>query len=283
MPHTIKESTEAKTKSTPKQKEELQTQLKAEAAGLDAKSFKRIQDLIQKRYQEDIAAAMKRAEAEQKALQSKEWKEAAKEIRKEVEADIKQRPDVAAGLLIGSGELGGKQLERKNYPLRAEDLTAEQKASLPRRYYSKDGVPVDMMANLFGFTSGDRLVEELSSYTKSREGMSAQEGLRKTIDEEVQRRMEEKFGKLQDNIMLEAMDQARSAYEHLTIHALLCITTDAPTSQIGQYRHFGHRRVDHICPAQYANQHHFSGIYQSIEYPLVSLKELFCVRNYYLL
>jgi hypothetical protein len=191
-------------------KGEVENQLKAEAAGLDAKSFKRIQDLIQKRYQEDIAAAMKRAEAEQKTLQSKEWKEAAKEIRKEVDADIRQRPDVAADLLIGSGELGGKQLERKNYPLRAEDLTEVQKASLPRRYYSKDGVPVDMMANLFGFTSGDRLVEELSSYTKSREGMSAQEGLRKTIDEEVQRRMEEKFGKLQDNIMLEAMDQALS-------------------------------------------------------------------------
>ena len=117
-------------------KGELENHLKAEAAGLDAKSFKRIQDLIQKRYQEDIAAAMKRAEAEQKTLQSKEWKEAAKEIRKEVEADIRQRPDVAADLLIGSGELGGKQLERKNYPLRAEDLTAEQKASLPRRYYS---------------------------------------------------------------------------------------------------------------------------------------------------
>ena len=200
----------AKTSGDMFAKAELETQLKAEAAGLDAKSFKRIQDLIQKRYQEDIAAAMKRVEAEQKTLQSKEWKEAAKEIRKEVEADIKQRPDVAADLLIGSGELGGKQLERKNYPLRAEDLSEAQKASLPRRYYSKDGVPVDMMANLFGFTSGDRLIEELSSYTKSREGMSAQEGLRKTIDEEVQRRMEEKFGKLQDNIMLEAMDQALS-------------------------------------------------------------------------
>lgn len=200
----------AKGEVEPPPVEERTNQLKAEAAGLDAKSFKRIQDLIQKRYQEDIAAAMKRAEAEQKTLQSKEWKEAAKEIRKEVEADIKQRPDVAADLLIGSGELGGKQLERKNYPLRAEDLTEAQKASLPRRYYSKDGVPVDMMANLFGFTSGDRLIEDLSAYTKSREGMSAQEGLRKTIDEEVQRRMEDKFGRLQDNIMLDAMDQALS-------------------------------------------------------------------------
>ena len=190
--------------------EDRMNNLRAAAAGLDSKSFKTMQELIKQRHEEDLQAALKRAEAEQKTLQSKEWKEAAKEIRKEVEADIKQRPDVAADLLIGSGELGGKQLERKNYPLRAEDLSEAQKASLPRRYYSKDGVPVDMMANLFGFTSGDRLIEELSSYTKSREGMSAQEGLRKTIDEEVQRRMEEKFGKLQDNIMLEAMDQALS-------------------------------------------------------------------------
>ena len=39
---------------------------------------------------------MKRAEAEQKTLQSKEWKEAAKKFAKEVEADIKQRRTFAA-------------------------------------------------------------------------------------------------------------------------------------------------------------------------------------------
>ena len=67
---------------------------------------------------------------------------AAREIRKESEADVRARPDVQADLLIGSGELGGKKLERNRYELRAEDLSPEQKAALPRHYYAKDGVPL---------------------------------------------------------------------------------------------------------------------------------------------
>jgi len=191
-------------------KGEVENQLKAEAAGLDAKSFKKIQDLIQKRYQEDIAAAVKRAEQEQRTIQSKEWKEAAREIRKESEADVRARPDVQADLLIGSGELGGKKLERNRYELRSEDLSAEQKAALPRHYYAKDGVPVDVMANLFGYSDGNHLIEALAEVNKGKEGRSAQENLKRLIDEETNRRMEAKFGKLQDNIMLDAMDQALS-------------------------------------------------------------------------
>ncbi|MBK7550020.1 MAG: hypothetical protein IPI20_20555 [Rhodoferax sp.] len=191
-------------------KGEVENQLKAEAAGLDAKSFKKIQDLIQKRYQEDIAAAVKRAEQEQRTIQSKEWKEAAREIRKESEADVRARPDVQADLLIGSGELGGKKLERNRYELRSEDLSPEQKAALPRHYYAKDGVPVDVMANLFGYSDGNHLIEALAEVNKGKEGRSAQENLKQLIDEETNRRMEAKFGKLQENIMLDAMDQALS-------------------------------------------------------------------------
>ena len=154
-------------------KGEVENQLKAEAAGLDAKSFKKIQDLIQKRYQEDIAAAVKRAEQEQRTIQSKEWKEAAREIRKESEADVRARPDVQADLLIGSGELGGKKLERNRYELRSEDLSPEQKAALPRHYYAKDGVPVDVMANLFGYSDGNHLIEALAEVNKGKEGRSA--------------------------------------------------------------------------------------------------------------
>lgn len=191
-------------------KGEVENQLKAEAAGLDAKSFKKIQDLIQKRYQEDIQAAVKRAEAEQRTLQSKEWKEQAREVRKEAEADVRARPDVQADLLIGSGELGGKKLERNRYELRSEDLSPEQKAALPRHYYAKDGVPVDVMANLFGYSDGNHLIEALAEVNKGKEGRSAQENLKRLIDEETNRRMEEKYGKLQQNIMLDAMDQALS-------------------------------------------------------------------------
>jgi len=66
------------------------------------------------------------------------------------------------------------------------------------------------MANLFGYSDGNHLIEALAEVNKGKEGRSAQENLKRLIDEETNRRMEEKFGKLQQNIMLDAMDQAFS-------------------------------------------------------------------------
>lgn len=189
--------------------EDRMNNLRAAAAGLDSKSFKTMQELIKQRHEEDLQAALKQAEREQKATQTKEWKENAKEIRKAVDADIRQRPDVAVDLLVGSGEMQGQKLKQR-YPLRAEDLTDLQKSMLPRHYYAKDGLPVDGVANMFGFHSGDAMVDKLIEYRADKADMSAQERLAATIKEETDRRMEAQYGKLQDNIMSEAMDQALS-------------------------------------------------------------------------
>ena len=183
--------------------------LRAAAAGLDSKSFKTMQELIRQRHEEDVQAAIKRAEKEQAATQTKEWKENAKEIRKAVDADIRQRPDVAVDLLVGSGELQGQKLKQR-YPLRAEDLTDLQKSMLPKHYYAKDGLPVDGVANMFGFHSGDAMIDKLIEYRTDKADMTAQERLAATIKEETDRRMEAQYGKLKDNIMSEAMDQALS-------------------------------------------------------------------------
>jgi hypothetical protein len=189
--------------------DERMNNLRAEAAGLDSKSFKKMQEMIAKRHEEDLQAAIKQAEREQKATQTKEWKENAKEIRKQVDSDIRQRPDVAVDLLVGSGELQGQKLKQR-YPLRADDLTDLQKSMLPRHYYAKDGLPVDGVANMFGFHSGDAMIDKLVEYRADKADMTAQERLAATIKEEIDKRMEAQFGKLQDNIMAEAMDQALS-------------------------------------------------------------------------
>jgi hypothetical protein len=183
--------------------------LRAEAAGLDAKSFEKIQKLIQKRFEEDLAASMKRAERDQKRTQTKEWKERSAELEKEVEATIRQRPDVMADLLVGSGELAGKKLKQR-FPLRADDLTAEQKAGLPRHYYSADGLPIDAAANLVGYTSGEEMVARLVEYNRTRGDLTTQEHLRRVIAEETERQMQARYGDLQKNIMLDAEDQALS-------------------------------------------------------------------------
>lgn len=184
--------------------------LRAEAAGLDLVSWKRLQKSIEQRFQDDLAASMKRAEAEQKKIQSKEWKTHSAEIRKQVEKDIVNRPDVAADMLVANGELAGKQLDKRRFPLRASDLSDEQKKGLPRHYYSEEGLPIDATASMLGYHSGDEMIHDLIEYNRTRGSMTSKEHLNKVIEDEVARQMGLKYGDLQKNIILEAEDQALS-------------------------------------------------------------------------
>jgi len=193
-------------------KEDVTDQLshiRATVAGLDQKTFTRLQKILQQRHEEDVAAAMKRAEKNQKRTLTKEWKDASAEIRKQVDETIRQRPDVMADLMIGAGEIGGKKV-RQRYPLRSTDLTPEQKATIPRHYYAADGLPVDAVAGLFGYTSGDAMMADLAAYHTDRGTMSPNEHLQKVIEGETNAQMEKLYGSLNDNIMREATDQALS-------------------------------------------------------------------------
>jgi hypothetical protein len=194
-------------------KGEIDTQLdalRAQGVGLNEKTWKNLQELLKKRHEEDLAKSMKRAEKEQKTIQSKEWKENAREVEKQVEKDTLQRPDVIADMFIGSGQIKGEQLPRHRYQLNAGDLTPEQKASIPKHYYIKDGLPVNETAKLLGFPSGDSMLESLGKYHEGRKDLSAKERFADSIKTETNRRMEEKFGDLKKNIMLDAQDQAMS-------------------------------------------------------------------------
>lgn len=190
----------------------LQTQidaLKASGTGLDAKSYGIIQKLIRERYENDLQAAIKRSEKEQKTRQTDEWKSNYKGLRKEVEASIRQRPDVAADLFFGSGELLGHKVSEK-YRIATADLTPEQQAALPRHYYGKEGLPLDGLAHMFGFPDGDSMVQALSVYNSAKAGLTPQEMLAKVIKTETDRQMEAKYGFLEKNILEDAKDQALS-------------------------------------------------------------------------
>ncbi len=179
------------------------------STGLDLASFRRMQKAIQDRYDEDLAKAQAKAEAAQQRRQSKEWKTNLASMVDEVTPTIQQRPDIAADLFLGSGELGGRKLHQR-YTIRADTLTPAQRAALPSHYISRDGLPVDGVAHMFGYPSGDAMVSRLASYNAAKEGRTPQEMLRHTISLEANRRMEDRYGKLSDNIMLEARDQALS-------------------------------------------------------------------------
>lgn len=183
--------------------------IRANAMGLDINSYRKLQTKINARYEEDIAAAQRRAEKEQHKQQSAEWKNNKAAVRQEVTETIRQRPDVAADLLIGSGELHGEKL-RQRFPLRADDLTAEQKAALPPHYYANNGLPVEDTAHLFGYQTGDEMIRRLAEYNAQKEGRSPQEMLRKVIDDETNRQMLARYGNLDENVMDAAKDQALS-------------------------------------------------------------------------
>ena len=183
--------------------------LRASGAGLDIDSYRKIQAQIAKRYEEDITKAQARAEKEQARKQGKAWKDNQADVRREVTETIRQRPDVAADLFVGSGELYGNKL-RQRYTLRADDLTPEQKASLPDHYVSHNGLPVDEVARMFGYQSGDQMVEGLANYQSQKGDLSPQEALRQTIKQETDRQMQARYGSLDENVMDAAKDQALS-------------------------------------------------------------------------
>ncbi len=183
--------------------------LKASSLGLDAKSWKNLQDSLKARHEADLTAAVKREEQRQRQEQTSEWKSNLRGVRAEVERTIRQRPDVASDLFVNSGEYEGEKLKQR-IPLRADDLTDEQKASLPSSYYAKSGLPVADVARLFGYQDGQHLVERLGVMARQRGDRTPQAHLKSLIDGETQLRMERQHGRLEDNIMEAASDQALS-------------------------------------------------------------------------
>lgn len=183
--------------------------LKASGLGLDLKTFQNIQKLVQERYRQDVETSVAQAERYQAKKLSKEWADNRASMRPEVEATIRQRPDVAADLFIGSGELYGEKLQQR-FTLRQEDLSPEQRSALPAHYMSKNGLPVDEVGKMFGYPSGEAMVQRLTAYNALKEGKSPQAFLKDTVDRETDRQMEAKYGNLGANILTEAKDQALS-------------------------------------------------------------------------
>ena len=183
--------------------------IRASGVGLDLKSFQALQQAIHERYASDLEVAQKRADAQQKREQTREWKSNLADTRKAVEAQLKQRPDIAADLFFSSGELFGHKVD-KVYRIASDTLTDEQKAALPKQYWAKEGLPADQMAKLFGFTSVDAMADGVRTYRETRGEGSAQEALGRLVRDEADRQMQKRFGVLEDNIMEAAKDQALS-------------------------------------------------------------------------
>jgi hypothetical protein len=177
---------------------------RANALGMTVDQFRRYDELLAKRHAEDVEATTRRAMEDRGREQTREWRDNRKAVRQEVSADIRQRPDVAADLFFGSGELYGKKVPLGSVKLDASALTDAQKAALPRNYYGEHGLHPDDVANLFGYGSGGAMLDHLTAYNRAKltaGGMSAKDFLSRVTDVETDRQMQLRYGNLQDNIL----------------------------------------------------------------------------------
>lgn len=193
---------------------------RAAALGMTVDQFRRYDELMQQRHAEDITEATRRATDEKAREYTKEWKENRKALRQEVSESIRNRPDVAADLFFGSGELYGKKVPLASVKLDEAALTPEQKAALPKQYYGPKGLHPDDVANLFGYGSGDAMLSHLIVYNEAKltAGMSAKDFVSRVTDVETDRQMQQRHGVLENNIMDAVNEQVTGETQQNLLH-----------------------------------------------------------------
>lgn len=186
---------------------------------MTAQMQKRYMELIAERHAADEAAATARAERFQKAQQTQQWKRDREEMRLEVEKEINNRPDVAADLFFSRGELYGERLGGRP-KIDPASLDAELRDRLKGTDWLKsDGMNAQDAANMFGFRSAEEMFNALSEYQAQRpEGIGAKRQRDVLVERETDRQMELRYGRLDDNIIAEARDQAASETQLRILH-----------------------------------------------------------------
>jgi hypothetical protein len=193
---------------------------RANTFGMPVGQFRDYDRLTQKQFEADSAHALKQEMTQQARKQTKEWKDNRKALRQEVAESIKQRPDVAADLFFGAGELHGKKVPMTSVKMDASKLTPEQKAMLPRQYYGEHGLDPDDVAPMFGYPSGDVMVAQLGAYNvaKVMSKMSARDFVSRVIDTETDRQMQLQHGVLENNIIDAAQEHIASDVYQERVH-----------------------------------------------------------------
>lgn len=197
--------------------EDLDLFAKARDIGMTADQYRRYMKLIDKREAEDIEYQRKQAQADEARRQTKEWKENEARVREEVKNDLEGRPDIAVGNFFRDGLLYGDKLAKKPR-IGTDYLTAEQKQAIPKQYLAKSGMHPDDLASLFGYQSGETMVNKLIELEQGRGGLPMKDYLKQLTDAEVAKRMKRQYGNLDENILKEAEDHVLGTTQMDLLH-----------------------------------------------------------------
>ena len=150
---------------------------------------------LDKQHEAILTKAVELATKWHRERQTTEWKAHAADMQKDVEHDIRYDPAYAADRYFNGKEKGilpnGKYVPVYKFSELGETRT-------------------DDIAPRFGFDSGSAMVKAILALEQDRadRGITQGEQRKEAIKAEVDRRMEERYGKLEDNIALAASDEA---------------------------------------------------------------------------
>jgi hypothetical protein len=202
-----------------------------EAAGMSKALFERYSKHLQETQRALTKAVFDAASREIARRESKLWRvESAKEAET-VTGDLEQRPDVKAERILRGQEYGEfGDFKTKFRPDDINDLFSaeEQRAmggtpsELLRKDLvgEKDAMHPDEVAELSGHGSGRELVSDLIALERDRRERSEnpRKQFERLVKEETTRRMEAKYGRLDERIMQEAMTHAMGVRQIQVLH-----------------------------------------------------------------
>lgn len=198
----------------------------AKDVGMSIDNYRAYMKLIEERQKADLAKSEARILAEQTKRQTADWKAKSEAMRPDVVKDLNARPDIAADKFLANGELFGKKLEN-SYKLDRTKLDLVQLSNLPDEYLTgRTGVEPDQIAHLFGYQTGDQMLQALSKLhaTRLASGLGRERFMRQLVGMEINRRMEIEHGFLEKNILEDTHDQVLSENQldllHEETHAL---------------------------------------------------------------
>lgn len=197
---------------------ELRPQFAAKPEGMSDRDWEEYQQLnadardeaaiqLESRSLRDMRHDSKAASKEIKRLQ-REDRERREIVREEVRAELSERPVYRASRFLRTGEINGEKVEGEHRidteAARAELLRTTGDDAIPNEFAlmtKKGGVPPQLVADLFGFSSVDHLFKELlllPSFTTA-------------VEAETDQRMRERYGDINTP---EEVEQAARAAVH---------------------------------------------------------------------
>jgi hypothetical protein len=186
--------------------------------GITAQHAAAYNKALREKHEADIKYETAKAQKESKRRLTAEWRTEKKNVEAEVDADFDARPDVAADLYLARGELFGQKVEKLK--IDPEDLKAAgiERSALPKDYVAKGDqgtVDLDDLASLVGYPTGKDLLADLAKYNQAKlaGNMGAKAFRNRLAEIEVERRMTQRFGDLDENIRDSVLDHVSGRTE----------------------------------------------------------------------